>query len=89
MESLAKRIFSNIEEMSEHQVRVLLETAQGRGDSDIVNALDEELVRRGAVIEEMSEPQVRELLEAAQERKEFDMVDALEAELERRGVMLD
>ncbi len=37
--------------MSEHQVRVLMETAQARGDFDIVEAFEEELERRGVVLD--------------------------------------
>ena len=37
--------------MTEQQVRVLLETALRRGDFDIVEALEEELERRGVVLD--------------------------------------
>ncbi|MDA1089250.1 MAG: hypothetical protein O3A85_02915 [Proteobacteria bacterium] len=51
MDSRAKQLFSNIDAMTEHQVRVLLETAQNRRDFDIVEALEEELERRGVVLD--------------------------------------
>ncbi len=51
MDSRAKQYFSNIEEMSERQVRALMEAAQGRRDFDIVEALEEELERRGVVLD--------------------------------------
>jgi len=51
MESQAKKYFVNIDLMNEQQVRDLLETARHRGDFDIVDALEEELERRGVILD--------------------------------------
>jgi len=51
MESHAKKYFPYIDAMTERQVRDLLARAEARGDLDIVEALEEELERRGVVLD--------------------------------------
>ncbi|NQU59602.1 MAG: hypothetical protein HQ512_00570 [Rhodospirillales bacterium] len=51
MVTQAQKHFVNIEEMSEHQVRNLMDRALARKDFDVVEALEEELERRGVILE--------------------------------------
>jgi len=51
MDSRAKQLFVNIEYMTEQQVRDLLARAEKKRDFDIVEALEEELERRGVILD--------------------------------------
>jgi len=51
METSAQKLFPYIEDMTERQVRDLLAMAMTRKDFDVVDALEEELERRGVIME--------------------------------------
>jgi len=51
MDTRAKQYFVNIDDMNEQQVRDLMERAAARKDFDIVEALEEELERRGVTLD--------------------------------------
>ncbi len=50
MDSHAKKLFPYIEQMTEQQVRDLMARAEGKKDFDVVEALEEELERRGVIL---------------------------------------
>ncbi len=51
MDTRAKRLFVNIEQMTEQQVRARMASAEKKRDFDVVEALEEELERRGVILD--------------------------------------
>ncbi len=51
MDSHAKKLFPYIEQMTEQQVRDLMASAEKKRDFDVVEALEEELERRGVILD--------------------------------------